>query len=336
MRLRLGLLQKSLLATNMVLPNQIKRPVLMVATFAILSFMRATASPGIIFIDQEIDRLYGHAASERGAKAQREALDYWSLKIKEAREMPSDEAILLLSSGLNKLSEKTIFQVPETASVRDEMRNLLLSIPGHANYYEKRLRQASDAYFTEPDPTKHGRLRAILNTERSYSFPKLEVMPSAETVRVLGDFLYDDRGSVPHTQGYDDVPYRSVSSNSRYALRALAGLPLETKPLKPRKNNFVIYDQDINAWKLWYEQVKAGTRTFRFEGDPQNYTLAGPVAVALAPSVGGRSDFSPAKNGSSEILTEGATRPPLGLLVIAVALFLGALCYWRFAKAHHK
>ncbi len=45
------------------------------------------------------------------------------------------------------------------------------------------------------------------------------------------------------------------------------------------------YNMNVEPWRLWYAQVKAGTRTFRFKDDPQEYNLDGPVQVAaVAPS----------------------------------------------------
>lgn len=41
------------------------------------------------------------------------------------------------------------------------------------------------------------------------------------------------------------------------------------------------YNANIEPWRLWYAQVKAGTRTFRFKDDPQEYNLDGPVGRAI-------------------------------------------------------
>jgi hypothetical protein len=219
-----------------------------------------------------------------------------------------------------------MFQVKERFPVLEAYRKDLLSIPGHATNYEKRTKELRDAYFNAPDSAKLGTLASKLSRYRMYHFQRLEVMPSPEAVRVLGDFLYDDRGSVSGTRGYhiDHHPYRSIGSSSQYALRALAVLPIEFKPLQPRKGNFVINEQDIDAWRLWYEQIKAGTRTFRFEGDPQNYSLAGPVAEEKTPRQGGRGFarsliYSQIKTDVSESLEKQATG--ISLILLQVSIF---------------
>src|SRR5690606_26228155 len=55
----------------------------------------------------------------------------------------------------------------------------------------------------------------------------------------------------------------------------LQRLPLTFKPVK--RAGYTFPYEYVYAWQNWYEQIKAGSRTFRFEGDPTEYDLNGPV-----------------------------------------------------------
>jgi hypothetical protein len=109
------------------------------------------------------------------------------------------------------------------------------------------------------------------------------------------------------------------------AARTLWSLPLTFKP-----TGKVYTPEEMLTWRLWYEQVKAGNRTFRFEGDPQEYNLQGPVRVsATAPAVG-----RPPRNQAPAPAAEEppATRSPaLAALSMALAAAL-AFVIWRYSR----
>lgn len=258
-----------------------------------------------------------------------------ALDAQELLKLPASDAIPELSLSLYKIANSKNRE-PRESTVYTTTLEALISIPGHAIFYEKRIKEASDAYFSEVDPSKRGNLRHALDTEKLVGFQRLELMTSSEAVAILGDFLFDDRGYVPNPKGIStpDGPL-GMSPNSSYALKALAALPLETKPLKPRKSNFVIYEQDIGAWRLWFEQIKAGTRTFRFKGSAQNYSLSGPVDEALIPSPrnppvrnSGRTDQRPQPEAPQ------TSRSQLGLLWCAAGCLLVLILWFIWRKAN--
>jgi hypothetical protein len=102
---------------------------------------------------------------------------------------------------------------------------------------------------------------------------------------------------------------------------------LVSPPVPTRKSNFVIYDEDIEAWRLWYEQVKSGKRTFRFEGDPQEYNLAGPVAKTAEPAMD-RSQSLLADQPPQEVMANPSKLPVVPLAgastLLVVAIWLAA------------
>ncbi len=211
----------------------------------------------------------------------------------------------------------------------EKIRAVVLETPGHAEYFANRIREARKK-VDEASPEDQGQFWHPLNNEQMYGFQTLGQLPSPETIRVLGEFLYDERGLFPKYNPalQDRARNRGENANSDRALMTLARMPLIFKPVQPRIRNHVIYDEDINAWRLWYEQIKAGTRTFRFEGDPQEYSLAGPVSEARVPQGDGASRKAPRSpaEASASPLDEKKSLPVWSLvgasLLLATALWL--------------
>lgn len=266
----------------------------------------------------------------RGPEAQAEALQLWREKIANAPNLPSDEVIPLLAACVKKTSMSTIFQSDERWEVHYAAQKALVAIPGHAEYYEKRIKEAQKK-VESLDGWAQGKAKSELLNEQRLAFEKLAFMPSPETVRVLGDFLSDPWGLLPNAKpgGEYSDDKQGLSPNASRAIGALGKLPLEVRPVQtpPGQNH---YWDDIDAWKLWYEQVKAGTRTFRFKGDPQEYSLAGPVSEASEPKVVERPAVSkvavePASGPSVETAKGSGGLPiwPLGLagMLLAAAVW---------------
>jgi hypothetical protein len=113
-------------------------------------------------------------------------------------------------------------------------------------------------------------------------FGVLKHLPSAETVRVLGSLLDDERGRyIPDParplHWEDEMAANFMGkSNCELAVTSLAALPLVAKPVgAPSAKAF----DDVPAWRQWYREIAEGRRTFRFEGDPTEYDLDGPVSA---------------------------------------------------------
>jgi hypothetical protein len=290
--------------------------------FLVLAFFAATA-PNFTYTPEEI--------------AEREAgLRKWSNYVLEARSKSPDEAIERLGLGLRYYSYGAVFPPLEDqmGKVRDELKQALLAIPGNADFFANRLREAEARLDEAKTNSERGALRSQLTSEQADVFKTLGLLPSAESVRVVGEYLFDEEGMVPKEDPNDSRQRgsrqydRGYSPNSAYALQAIAKLPLVSPPVPTRKNNFAIYDEDIEAWRLWYEQVKAGKRTFRFEGDPQEYNLAGPVTKTAAPAMD-RSQPTSANQPSQEVMAKPSE---LAMIPLAGASALLALAIWLVTK----
>jgi hypothetical protein len=262
----------------------------------------------------------------RGPEAQAEALQYWRERIANAPNLPSEEAIPLLAACVFKTSLRSIFQSDERWEVHYAAQKALLAIPGHAEFYAKKLEEARRK-VDEAEGLKKGMERSNLLAEQMYSFDKLGLMPSPETVRVLGEYLFDERGRDPNAKPGGDYGLEKIgeSPNSTLALRAIAQLPLVSRPVQTPWDR-THYWNDLEPWKLWYQQVKAGTRTFRFEGDPREYNLAGPVSEAREPKGGERA----ADSKEVPVAPAEAEKKAVGLAVwpLTIAGMLLAAAVW--------
>ena len=220
---------------------------------------------------------------------QRSNLELWRKEIERAASMSPAEAIPLLGRCVVKMTKSSIFQVEERWDVYREAQAALLSRPGHAEFYAEKIKDAQREVERQRGTHNEGPAKSKLLNEQMYGFETLGQMPSPETVRVLGELLFDPWGLKLDAKPGEDPnndKYGETSHASR-ALRALASLPLETRAnATPAEKT--TYWADIDSWKLWYSQVKAGTRTFRFEGDPQDYNLQGPVVKAVEPTLANR------------------------------------------------
>jgi hypothetical protein len=163
------------------------------------------------------------------------------------------------------------------------------------------------------------------NRARGWGIPRLGRLPHHGSVRVLGEFLYDDE-----LPGYDSEFEAAVkggtSSNSIFAIRALGRLvdkpPVQGDPEKYTRN-------DVRTWQLWFEQVKSGSRTFRLKGNPQEFSLAGPASEIRTATTGSSLDSNPSPTETAASAKKMGHIPVVGI-VGAVALL--SLALWTVAR----
>ncbi|WP_353565181.1 hypothetical protein [Haloferula sargassicola] len=190
----------------------------------------------------------------------------WTARAAEAVENPSEKNLLLLARGIRSVWHPARYPSKEEKELSNELAHIMLSIPGSMGFFEER-------YYEAKRDWDKGLLRTqAYNDARRETLGTIFYLPSPESIRVLGSLLEDLK------------PVGSGESSSIctafYALRGLMNL-IDDGPAY----SDTIEDQirDRKSWMLWFEQVKAGARTFRFKGDPQPYTLAGPTEKELRP-----------------------------------------------------
>lgn len=231
--------------------------------------------------------------------------------VEEAKSLRNDKAIKQLGDIVRPLARDKNELSPEAADLYRVARDTLLAIPGHAEYYGKEIHKLMDE-------TMQTRADSHL---RGWAFATLEQLPSIETVKVLGELLYDDRDP------WKDADFGDTGSpvlNFRRASMALTQLGIKKAPVKNVSTSAGFELSDVNTWQLWYEQVRDGSRTFSFEGDDKNYSLSGPVSVAKDGPTTSRPDRKAtiaAGNGSEPIRSQDNRTP----LVIAIILVVGII-----------
>jgi hypothetical protein len=175
-----------------------------------------------------------------------------------------------LGLGVYKTSHNRIYRVPDRAAVHKRLQEKMISIPGHAEFYDKRIQgHLQRAKKFEGTDRQFGFATSLMD-RAGPDFRILSLLPSPETVRVLGELLSEDWVILRNGQPFN----RRLAG---FAMSSLHRMPFVSKPVQ---GDYVSDERDLETYRLWYAQIKAGNRTFRFEGDPNEYNLDGPVSTS--------------------------------------------------------
>jgi hypothetical protein len=82
--------------------------------------------------------------------SQREGLNDWRQIAKSASQLPKLEGIEILGKGVRKTSNLSIYSIPETKDVSIALKNALMAIPGHAEFYSNRIRAPFEEFKNPP------------------------------------------------------------------------------------------------------------------------------------------------------------------------------------------
>lgn len=150
----------------------------------------------------------------------------------------------------------------------------LLATPGHAKYFTNLLEQKKQDMLADK-ASYHD------YTEAQEALAVLAYLQSPETVAVLGELVGDPVGRDGKLLGggavWDGDGWFPV--NCQIALSCFEALPIENGP-KLTKDDFGATNfSGVDKWKEWWEEVKAGKRTYRFKGSPIEYGPDGPVSA---------------------------------------------------------
>jgi hypothetical protein len=233
------------------------------------------------------------------------------------------------------------YNVPRSQRELDLIQEAISEViktPGHAEFFAEEVRR-------KQKEVAHIRIgpygeRIDYNTLRiRYLFKTLPLMKSPETIKVLGEFLSDDK----------DLPEGAIPAcyyaNNGYAVMALKKIglcnPAEKYPLDASAIT-------IKMWQVWYEQVKAGEITFSFIGQPHEYRFQADgtwITIPLETEHDRKksADFSHSPNDLSTPVTADqkihtpdhlpTKKSRLFSISMAVLLVMIALIVQRIAKA---
>lgn len=294
--------------------------------------------------------LIANASSEdervEGRNNEFQQIKLWSEKFEKSSRMENLEKVEFLALGLRNMGYRKTREdhSKEVDELYEKIQTALLAIPGHAEYYRDRVNQAR---IKVNEANKAGSIseiahyRGLLSDEFMYGFPTLAQLPSHETVRVLGEFLSDERGYVPpppEPTSFEQLVDADVDKPVfNRAASVLGQLPLMNKPI-PSKTRYET-PEDVIPWRQWYEEIKSGNRTFCFEGDPTEYDLNGPASKELIQrvkrdpkrdeerAVGHRK--SPPATESAPTVTQTGKPSLIAWVVAAFGLIGAAVWYFR-------
>ena len=178
-------------------------------------------------------------------------------EIDAAEAGPANQKMELLGSLVGGIGSSHTMD-EEQRRVYERAQCLLLSIPGHAEYYGAKIREWKAAVFPEKSPGSY----SDYLTKRMYAMQTLEHLPSVETVRVLAGFL-DDMDVRHDSQGriYG-------KANTAYAMNGLDKIVADP-PCPPGGGP--------EAWLAWREEIEKGQSTFRVKGSEERCNFRGPV-----------------------------------------------------------
>lgn len=169
---------------------------------------------------------------------------------------------------------KNLNPTPEQLEISSRGKSMLLAIPGHARFFRDRLEQKKQDMLA-------GRDNYFEYTKAQEALSILAYLPSPETVAVLGELIGDPVGRDGKALGGGKIWEGDgwLPVNSQIALACFEALPIENGP-KLQQSDFGEENfEGVDKWKDWWNEVKAGKRTYRFVGSPIEYGPDGPVAA---------------------------------------------------------
>lgn len=150
----------------------------------------------------------------------------------------------------------------DDVAVFRRFQNRLISIPGHSKCYV-------DLLESERSRVKDRAGENSYDRNRSWYLSTVSQLPSPETVKVLGEYLPDERDyeemvAPPGTA----CPTRGRESNAGMAASAFTGLGLRNPPVE--RFDFQNY-ANKDLWRQWYAKVSAGEIAFSFLGKKEEH-----------------------------------------------------------------
>ncbi len=224
----------------------------------------------------------------------------WEQKMRggfESLDQKSDDEKIEYLSGVVMALSGTYLSL-QTADVRREATRLLLSTPGHAIYYRDKIEaMRSEALATSKKSDQEIFEMANAGREVVYevnymryaemiAFPTLGMLPSAETVGVLGHFLADPEGrdgksltGRPLALPSDD--FLPPKPNAEWAVLEIRKLGIDRPPVPVAESDGsgLISEGEVDAWLGWWNEIAAGRRTYRFAGSEVEYGPDGPATA---------------------------------------------------------
>lgn len=207
---------------------------------------------------------YVRSAQSKIDEASQAAL--WEENLSKAESLDAHAKFKALWLGLRNMGFRASTGNHSAAidEIFKKIQDEYLSTPGHAQFFVDEIERERAAI----DPRERS---SSLHYFRCKCIEETLVhLPSPETVKVLGNFLSDERDHIPPYISGDE--YMSGSpANSRLACSSLSMMGLRNTGLRPASESAFVRDEDLANARAWWEEVKSGKRTFSFIGQAVEY-----------------------------------------------------------------
>jgi len=260
--------------------------------------------------------------------SQRSWMERWSYLASHSDEMPPETRIEILSHLLG--NENNPNYTPEQIEVAVRITGILLDTPGHAEHFGKQIDAAFEGMFSLDENGERigvpgwGHFFEV----RMRNLQILEMLPSIETVRVLGEML--DNDYAPESSSEYVGPHNSLD---KLAGASLSRLGIANAPTPPSAHSGET-EANLPAWKQWYAEVKEGRRTFGFIGDPVDYDLRGPSkrGEVVPTERGPKRNAETPQGKTTPVRTEKTSKGDLPYIFGGLFLLAGIILYLRGRK----
>ncbi len=185
-------------------------------------------------------------------------------RARKAIASPTRENVLELGTTLAALHRNFHPGDPVEIALSAELKQSLLSIDGFARIYRNAIED--ERVLIAGLPPRDPRRGGYNHLRRDILRGILPLLPTPESIRILGDYLDDERDPLPPpspSQDWDDLP-----PNAELASESLMEIGLRDPPV--RKSLWPHADT-LERQRKWYAEVKSGKRTFSFEGEAVEY-----------------------------------------------------------------
>jgi len=274
-------------------------------------------------------------------------IDYWSAKVIASSSWGDQEKLQEFTLGLESISYRSHMDGhnPEVDKIYKQMQEMMTSIPDHAKYFTDKIEETYESHakvvrkIVYP-PDWDTRVQKMVETRGFESYQDwlrgqwgdceeinskcigmLGHIPSTESVKALGRYLRE--------RDEPDIRIERPRTGS-LAAESLTEL-ISDGPVRIWMASY----EDVLKCQKWFDEVKAGKRTFRFVGSDVAYTLDGPADAVTLKRIKERNSNTQRPNEkrehirTSDVPVGTNQREPLFHIVLLAAILLcvAALTY---------
>ncbi len=189
-------------------------------------------------------------------------------RLTNAASNPTWESVDKIATSLRGIARNMNPADSDDYGLYKELQSGMMEIPNHVGFLSGKLEQ--ERQRTAHLPYGVGERTSYQSMRKRYILETFPHLPGPETIKALGEYLYDDSDTPPPPR-----PGRTpggISANSVLASNVLTRIGL----IDPPRHN-------LKAQKKWWEQVKAGKRWFAFHGQPVSYRFRPDGTVETKP-----------------------------------------------------